>query len=244
LVPLAATAAEPKKDDEAALIGQAAPPKFNEIERGLWFSIEAAPIAHLDWISTLPPTRLPRQLLPDDAGFGFRSGGRVGYDIMNLVSVEGYLVAQAREKRIRTGRAFSGDLTDFTVGGAVSLMPITIRDRLSLTGRVGLGLAALFPGETAQANANPNCIPNLSPVTSFNPMCLALPGVKVPSNPLGFQPFPAKVFAASPTAEVMLGVEYFTHLRHFSVGANVMGGVMFWPFQLHTGVVPHVKYSF
>ena len=32
--------------------------------------LEAAPIAHVDWLTTLPPTRLPRQALPDDAGFG------------------------------------------------------------------------------------------------------------------------------------------------------------------------------
>lgn len=225
-------------------MGQTAAPKFNEIERGFWFSTEAAPIFHADWVSTLPPTRLPRQLLPDDGGLGFRAGGRMGYDILNLISVDGYLVAQAREKRIRRGRAFTGDLSDFNAGLGVGLMPITIKERWVLTGRLGLGWALLFPGEVAQANANPGCIPNFTPLTQANPLCVALPGIKTPSNPLGWQPFPPVVFAGTPTAEVMLGVEYYTHLRHFSVGVDVVLGTMLWPFQLHTGLVPRIKYSF
>ena len=54
--PAVVFAADAKKDDETAVLGQAPPPKFNEIERGFWMSVEAAPIAHMDWVTTLPPT--------------------------------------------------------------------------------------------------------------------------------------------------------------------------------------------
>lgn len=242
--PAVVSAADAKKDDETAVLGQAPPPKFNEIERGFWMSVEAAPIAHMDWVTTLPPT--VRQLLPDDAGLGFRAGVRGGYDILGLVSLDGYFLGQFREKRIRRGRSGTGDLSDFSAGASLRLMPITIRDRLSFTGRASVGFAFLLPGEVARANSNPGCIipeSGTSPIT-WNPLCIALPGIKTPTNPLGWTPFPPHVIAYTPTAEIMLGMEYFTHLRHFSVGVDLVLGAMLWPFQLHTGVVPHVKYSF
>ena len=242
-----AYAADPKaaaRDDEAAVIGQSAPPKYNEIERGLWVALETAPIAHLDWVSTIPPTRLPRQLLPDDGGLGWRMGGRVGFDIARLFSIDGFAMGQFREKRIRRGRSFAGDLTDFSTGLGIRLMPITIKDRLAFTGRASLGMALLLPGEVARANTNPGCLPPGNAQDAINPLCVAFPTIKTPENPVGFQPFPGTVIAVSPMAEFMVGAEYFTKLRHFSVGAELVGGVLAWPFQLHVGLVPHVKYTF
>ncbi|MBI5494268.1 MAG: hypothetical protein HY904_04525 [Deltaproteobacteria bacterium] len=241
-----ASGADRRDDETAALAGQPAPRKLNEVERGLWFSLEAAPLTHLDWVSTLPPKNIPRTFFPDDNGLGFRAGVRGGYDIIRLVSVEGYLVSQVREKRVRRGRSYTGDLADFNLGVALGVVPVTLWDRLAFSGRVALGVAALAPGEVAAANANPACIPppSGSKPTDINPLCLALPGIRIPANPISFQPFPPVTFAVTPTAEVMGGVEYYTHLRHFSVGADLVLGTMVWPLQLHAAIVPRVKYSF
>ncbi|MEW5855431.1 MAG: hypothetical protein AB2A00_42050 [Myxococcota bacterium] len=246
-----------KEEDAAA---QAEPARFSEIERGLWFSLEAAPIVHLDWRTTLPPDDLPRQLLPDDVGGGIRAGGRVGYDILGLVSLDGYWVAQFKDKRIRRGRSATGDLSDLNAGLSLRLMPVTLFQRLSFTGRLSLGGAFLLPGEVARANANSGCVVtfassdvttgsiNAAPVppepTTINPLCVALPKVKTWDNPLGIQPLPGTVIAFSPTAEAMVGVEYFTKLRHFSIGADLVVGTVLWPLTVHAGVVPHVKYTF
>ena len=243
---LHAAAKKPKDASESGALGTAVRPKVREIERGLWFSMEAAPIAHIEWQSRLPPNKLPRQLLPDDYGLGARMGGRVGYDFFKLVSVDGYAVGQFREKRIRRGRSYTGDISDLNAGVGLRLMPITIKDRLSFTGRVAFGFAFLMPGEVARDYTNPGCIPPQSsePITDFNPACVALPGIPLPASPLGWQPFPAHVIFVTPSTEAMLGIEYFTHLRHFSVGVDVMAGLTPWPLQLHAGVVPYVKYSF
>lgn len=244
-LPLAHAAAPAKKVEEAPL-GQAVRPKVKEIERGFWFALETGPLLHTEWVSRIPPKNLPRVLFPDDGGLGLRMGGRVGYDIMGLASVDGYAVGQFREKRIRRGRSYTGDLTDLNAGLGLRLMPITIKDRISFTGRVGLGFAFLMPGEVARDYTNPGCIPPAADleVTDINPACLALPGIPLPLSPGGFQPFPAHVIFVTPSTEVMLGVEYFTHLRHFSVGADVVVGMTPWPLQLSTAVVPHVKYTF
>jgi hypothetical protein len=241
-----AQAASGRKEEDSAQLGQAVRPKVKEIERGLWFSMETGPLLHTEWISRLPPRNLPRALFPDDGGLGLRMGGRVGYDLLGLVSFDGYAVGQFREKRIRRGRDYTGDLTDLNAGVGLRLMPITIKDRLSFTGRVGVGFAFLMPGEVAQAYTNPGCLPPASgtPTTDLNPACLALPGIQTPANPLGWSPFPAHVIFVTPSTEVMLGVEYFTKLRHFSVGADLQVGMTPWPLQLSTALVPHVKYTF
>ena len=241
----AASQAGKGRDDEAALLGQATKRKYNEIERGFWFSLEGAPIGHVEWISRIPPSQPIRQLFPDDFGGGLRAGLRVGYDILGLVSVDGYMVSQFRDKRIRRGRPYTGDLTDLNAGLGLRLMPITLFKRLSFTGRLALGAAFLMPGDVARAYTNPGCISTTIPKpTEINPMCLALPGIPTPALPFGFVPFPAQVLAWTPTSELMLGVEYFTPLRHFSIGADLVLGVMPWPLGLHAGVVPNVKYSF
>jgi hypothetical protein len=240
-----ASGSKAKDDDTAALLGQA-PAKVSEVERGVWVAVEAAPVAHVDWITTLPPTRLPRQLFPDDGGFGIRMATRLGVDILGLVSLDGYMVSHFRDKRVRRGRSFTGDLTDVNMGLGVRLMPITIKKRLSFSGRLGLGLAGLFPGEVARANANPTCMlpPAKITLSELNPLCVALPGIATPENPVGFVPFPSTVLAFSPSAEGMLSVEYFTALRHFSVGADFVTGAVLWPLSVHVGVVPHIKYTF
>jgi hypothetical protein len=240
-------AAKKSKTEEGVPRGQPAPAKYNEIERGLWFAVEAAPVFHVDWVTTLPPTNIPRQLFPDDLGPGIRAGFRAGYDVMSLFSVDGYAVGQFRDMRIRRGKSWTGDLADLNAGVGLRLMPVKLLDsRLFFTGRLALGGAFLMPGEVARARSNPTCplIPDgKMVVTDLNPACFYLPGIKLPDNPAGVQPFPSHVIFVSPTSEVMLGLEYFTKLRHFSVGADLAVGVVAWPFALHTALVPHVKYS-
>ena len=45
-------------------------------------------------------------------------------------------------------------------------------------------------------------------------------------------------------ADVIISYEYYTKLRHFSIGVDVDAGFLFSPFNVNIQILPHVRYTF
>jgi len=134
-------------------------------------------------------------------------GIRAGYDVLNNIEVDAFLLANFNEgvldqNAIRNG-ALSGDISHFAPGLAVRFDYITSDDqRFFAFVRAGVGYAFWFP--SALADQAPGSV----------------------------------------HTDASLGIEYYTKLRHLSIGLEGDFQALIAPFAFGIEVYPTLKYTF
>jgi hypothetical protein len=175
---------------------------IDEIERGFYLSVDYGPNYYI-------PIEQPGfvTLNPDYLRPGTRMGIRAGYDLLNNVKLDLFVLANFNEGLIDGSAAqagqLSGDLAHFAPGAALRFDYITTDDqRFFAFARVGVGYAFWFPKQLAQDQAG------------------------------------------SIHTDASLGVEYYTKLRHLSVGLEADFQALIAPFAFGISVYPTLKYTF
>jgi hypothetical protein len=140
---------------------------------------------------------------------GTRMGVRVGYDILNNIAADVFLLANFNRGYIDIDRfndaKVTGDLAHFVPGLGFRFAFLTLpieAPRLFVYTRVAAGYAFWFPQQLA-------------------------------NDSLG-----------SIHTDASIGIEYYTKLRHLSVGLEVAGQGLFLPMAFGFHVYPTVKYTF
>lgn len=197
---LSSNAEEPRAGEE--IKGDTRVAEIDEVERGFYLSVDYGPNYYLD----LPGAGFVRPN-PNWVHPGTRMGVRVGYDILNNIQLEGFLLANFNEGEIAAdvaeGGGVTGDLSHFAPGAAVRFDYITSDDqRFFAYVRAGVGYALWFPTELAGG----------------------APG--------------------SVHTDASLGIEYYTKLRHLSVGLEVDFQALIAPMAFGFQVYPTLKYTF
>lgn len=144
---LSSNAEEPRAGEE--IKGDTRVAEIDEVERGFYLSVDYGPNYYLD----LPGAGFVRPN-PNWIHPGTRMGVRVGYDVLNNVQLEGFLLANFNEGEIAADVAenggVTGDLAHFAPGAAVRFDFITSEDqRFFAYVRAGVGYALWFPAELA-----------------------------------------------------------------------------------------------
>jgi hypothetical protein len=195
-IPSAADA--PREGEE--IRGNTKVAEIREVERGVYVGVNAGmnyyfPIEGAGFVTLNEGWLTP----------GSRMEVRVGYDLLNNVQVEGFLLANFNTgtingQRLAEGK-LTGDIAHFAPGIAARFAFVTT-DRIFAYGRAGLGYALWFPQELA-------------------------------ANSFG-----------SLHTEVALGVEYYTRLRHISVGIEGAMQALLFPNAFGVQIYPTLKYTF
>lgn len=212
-IPSAADA--PREGEE--IKGETGVVEIREVERGLYFGVDYGANYYLDIPMFLPdPHPLVRFVRVNEGWLspGQRIGLRLGYDVLNNINIEAFLLANfnrgiPKAEEIRAG-LITGDVAHFVPGIATRFAFITTK-RLFVYGRLGLGLAFWVPSGRA-----------LGSITSLFVEDLSM-GVHT---------------------DVAFGLEYYTNLRHISVGFEVAGQGLFMPYAFGFMVYPTIKYTF
>ncbi len=174
---------------------------FNEIERGLYFSVQGGPFFIVN-----PPAEDPD---PRPFSPGQSAHVEVGYDLGDRLSVGLFVmgaVNRAGSEYIgKSGGAASGDFSTLVPGATLRAHLVGFADsqgvkRTFIYARAGAGLAMFSPK-------------------------LLLPDSDI------------LVFAGP-------GVEYYTRLRHFSVGLEVTGSYLVTSGSIGFAVSPNLRYAF
>ncbi len=216
-------AEEPREGEEVK--GDAAVAEIREVERGFYFSVDAGgnyylPLGAPDILSpyaTTGVTLAPFGFVNVNEGWlspGQRIGLRVGYDVLNNINVEASLVTNFNRGFVNLGEIQAGGLT----GDVSHFAP---------------ALAARFAFFTTQRLF----------VYSRLGLGLAfwLPPGKAAQSVTGlFLPD----FAMGVHTQVSGGLEYYTQLRHLSIGFEVALQALIYPFAIGAMVYPTVKYTF
>lgn len=145
---LSSNAEEPRAGEE--IRGDTRVAEIDEVERGLYLSLDYGPNYYLDLGAQAGFVRL-------NEGYthpGTRMGLRVGYDLLNNIQLEGFILANFNEGVIDPETAdaggVTGDLSHFAPGVAVRFDFITSEDqRFFAYARAGAGYALWFPSELA-----------------------------------------------------------------------------------------------
>ncbi|MCC7110425.1 MAG: adventurous gliding motility protein CglE [Deltaproteobacteria bacterium] len=146
---LSSNAEEPRAGEE--IKGDTRVAEIDEVERGFYLSVDYGPNYYLD----LPGAGFVRPN-PNWVHPGTRMGVRVGYDILNNIQLEGFVLANFNEGEIAADVAeaggVTGDLSHFAPGVAVRFDYITSEDqRFFAYVRAGVGYALWFPAELTGA---------------------------------------------------------------------------------------------
>lgn len=213
-IPSAADA--PREGEE--IKGDTGVVEIHEIERGFFFGVDAGANYYAD-IAGLSPglpgfVRVNKGWLSPGNKFGLR----LGYDVLNNINVEAFLIANfnrtnldaSDSDRLLAGNLI-GDVAHFAPGVAARFAFITTK-RLFVYGRVGVGLAFWNPAGMAPQS-----------ITS---------AIGIKDLSMGLH------------TEGAIGVEYYTHLRHISVGIELAGQALIYPFAFGVMVHPIIKYTF
>ncbi len=144
---LSSNAEEPRAGEE--IKGDTRVAEIDEIERGFYLSVDYGPNYYLN----LPGAGFV-EMNPNWVHPGTRMGVRVGYDVLNNVQLEGFVLANFNEGEIDAEQAqqgqLTGDLAHFAPGAAVRFDFITSEDqRFFSFVRAGVGYALWFPSELA-----------------------------------------------------------------------------------------------
>jgi hypothetical protein len=144
---ISSNAEEPRAGEE--IKGDTRVAEIDEIERGLYLSIDFGPNYYLD----IPGAGFVRPN-PNWVHPGTRMGVRVGFDVLNNVQLEGFLLANFNEGEISPddikNHTLTGDLAHFAPGAAVRFDFITSADqRFFAYVRAGAGYALWFPSQLA-----------------------------------------------------------------------------------------------
>lgn len=173
---------------------------FDEIERGLYFSVQGGPF----FLVNPPAETGPRPFSPGQAAMV-----EVGYDLGELLSVGLFVLGSANRAGSdyigNSGGAASGDFSALVPGATLRANLVGFADsqevkRTFFYARAGAGLALFSPK-------------------------LLLPDSDI------------LVFAGP-------GVEYYTRLRHFSVGLEVTGSYLVSSGSFGFAVTPNLRYAF
>lgn len=123
--------------------------EIDEIERGFYLSVDYGPNYFI-------PINQPGFVLlnPDYVRPGTRMGVRVGYDILNNIRFDAFVLANFNEGVINKediqAQRLTGDLAHFAPGAALRFDFITSEDQRFFTyARVGAGYAIWFPAQLA-----------------------------------------------------------------------------------------------
>lgn len=189
--------------------------EINEIERGFYLSVDYGPNYFI-------PINQPNfiKLNSDYLSPGTRMGVRAGYDVANNIQVDAFLLANFNAGTIDgnaiRGGILNGDLAHFAPGVAVRFDFVTSEDqRFFAFARAGAGYAFWFPQQLA-TDATQNC-------KEGDAACGA---------------------SGSIHTDASLGVEYYTKLRHLSVGLEVDFQALIAPFAFGVEAYPTLKYTF
>lgn len=195
---IASNADEPRQGEE--IKGDTKVAIINEVERGFFLSVDYGPNYYVPLSGSGFVSMNQDYLSP-----GTRMGMRLGYDILNNISADLFVLANFNQgvisqKALKSG-VLTGDLAHFAPGLGLRFDFITT-DRVFAFARVGAGYAMWFPAELAN-----------------------------------------DAFGSIHT-DASLGIEYYTHLRHLSIGVEADFQALLLPFAFGIAVYPTVKYTF
>lgn len=147
---ISSNADEPRAGEE--IRGDTKVAEIDEIERGFYFSVDYGPNYFI-------PIQQPGFVVlnPDYVRPGTRMGIRAGYDILNNIRADVFVLANFNEGLIDpeaiADAQLTGDLAHFAPGVALRFDFITSEDqRFFAFARAGAGYAVWFPAELAVAN--------------------------------------------------------------------------------------------
>jgi hypothetical protein len=210
---IASNADEPQAGEEVK--GNSHVVDINEVERGFYLSVDYGPNYFI-------PINTPGfvTLNKDGLSPGTRMGVRAGYDVLNNIQVDAFLLANFNEGGIDAnavrGGFLNGDLAHFAPGVAARFDFITSEDqRFFAFARAGIGYAFWFPQQLA-VGAGQQC-------QEAQANCGA---------------------GGSVHTDASLGVEYYTKLRHLSLGLEVDFQALIAPFAFGIEAYPTLKYTF
>jgi len=194
---IASNADAPREGEEVK--GDTKVVDIDEVERGLFVSVDYGPAYYLpvpgagfldiNPTGTVPATRL---------------GVRVGYDVLNNIAVDAFVLGSFQSgsidlEEVRAGKT-TGDIAHIVPGVGARFAFVT-SERVFAFARVGVGYALWFPAELAGT-------------------------------------------VGSIHTDASLGVEYYTKLRHVSVGVEADFQALLLPMTFGVHVYPTVKYTF
>jgi hypothetical protein len=201
---IASNAEEPRAGEE--IKGDTKVAVINEVERGFFLSVDYGPNYYIPLANQGFVSMNQDYLSP-----GTRMGLRFGYDILNNIAADVFVLANFNQgvlsqQALRDG-VLTGDLAHFAPGVGLRFDFLTIpdaggHDRFFAFARVGAGYALWFPSELA-------------------------------GNSIG-----------SVHTDASIGFEYYTHLRHLSIGVEADFQALIAPFAFGFAVYPTVKYTF
>ncbi len=173
--------------------------EIDEVERGIFVGVDFGPAYYLPLGGAGNVN-----LNPTGASPSTRLGLRVGYDVLNNLSVDGFVLGTFNNgvialEDVRAGKT-TGDVALIASGLGVRFSFVTTRRFFAFV-RAGAGYALWFPKEITGASG------------SFH-------------------------------ADLGLGVEYYTKLRHLSVGVEAAAQGLLGPSAFGLQVFPTIKYTF
>src|SRR4051812_37425085 len=187
--------------------------EINEIERGFYLSVDYGPNYFL-------PIDQPGFIVlnSDYLSPGTRMGVRAGFDIANNIQLEAFLIANFNVGTIDgnaiRGGILNGDLAHFAPGLAARFDFVTSEDqRFFAFVRAGAGYAFWFPRQLA-VDSKTKCAETSTTCGS----------------------------SGSVHTDASLGVEYYTKLRHLSVGLEVDFQALILPNAFGFEAYPTLKY--
>lgn len=196
---IASNAEAPREGEEVK--GDTRVVEIDEVERGLFVSVDYGPNYYLPLAGAGAIN-----LNPTSTALGTRLGLRVGFDILNNIALDAFVLGSFSTgvidlEEVRQGKT-TGDIALIAPGAGLRFAFITT-ERLFVFARVGVGYALWFPAELTGS-------------------------------------------VGSLHTDASLGFEYYTRLRHVSVGAEVDVQALMPPGPTAIGihVYPTLKYTF
>ncbi len=194
---MASNAEAPREGEEVK--GDTKVVDIDEVERGVFVSVDYGPAYYLPLGGAGFVDQNPTGLVP-----GTRIGVRVGYDILNNVAIDAFVLGVFQQgdidlDTVRNGGK-TGDLAHIAPGIGARFAFVTT-ERVFAYARVGVGYALWFPSDISGA------------------------------------------FGSIHT-DASVGVEYYTKLRHVSVGVEAAFQALLLPNSFGVHVYPTVKYTF
>jgi hypothetical protein len=194
---IASNAEAPREGEEVK--GDTKVVDIDEVERGFYVGVDYGPTYYLPldgagFINLNPTATVP----------GTRVGVRVGYDVLNNIAVDAFVLGTfnpgvINPDDLREGKT-TGDVAAIVPGIGARFAFVTT-ERLFVYGRAGVGYGLWFPAELTGS-------------------------------------------IGSLHVDGSLGVEYYTKLRHVSVGVEATFQALVAPTALGVHVTPTLKYTF
>ena len=200
---IASNAEAPREGEEVK--GDTKVVEIDEVERGFFVSVDYGPTYYLPMTGAGYVTMNPSGTVPAS-----RLGVRVGFDILNNIAVDAFVIGgfqqgDINQDDIRAGKT-TGDVAFIAPGAAVRFAFVTT-ERVFAYARVGAGYALWVPPSLAGAPAG-------------------------------------STFFGSVHPDASLGVEYYTKLRHVSVGVEADFQALIAPMAFGISIYPTLKYTF